>query len=102
MMRALPYSAKWALTGGCECPKPSRVCMMWRWIVLTLLHIDAAISCSDWLATCNSSLYVVNLSLIASNTKGHSAYTLSLFTSEYRVTDVLRNSRHAYSSQDGS
>ncbi|GAA5993152.1 hypothetical protein JCM10908_001314 [Rhodotorula pacifica] len=46
MMRALPYHAKWALTGG------------------------------YWLATCNSSLYVVNLSLIASNTKGHTRKTM--------------------------
>ncbi|GAA5903191.1 hypothetical protein JCM6882_006989 [Rhodosporidiobolus microsporus] len=41
MMRGLPYSHKWALTGG------------------------------YWLATCNSSVYVVNMSLIASNFKGH-------------------------------
>lgn len=74
-MRALPYSAKWALTGGCKWSQPFRVCRIWRWIGLTLLNIDAVISCLDWLATCNSSLYVVNLSLIASNTKGHSAYT---------------------------
>ncbi|KAG0655350.1 hypothetical protein C6P46_001047 [Rhodotorula mucilaginosa] len=50
MMRALPYSAKWALTGG------------------------------YWLATCNSSLYVVNLSLIASNTKGHTRKTVRIIT----------------------
>lgn len=41
MMKGLPYSNKWALVGG------------------------------YWLATCNSSVYVVNMSLIASNFKGH-------------------------------
>ncbi|GAA5913435.1 hypothetical protein JCM5296_003631 [Sporobolomyces johnsonii] len=46
MMKALPYSHKWALTGG------------------------------YWLATCNSSVYVVNMSLIASNFKGHTRKTM--------------------------
>ncbi|GAA5854891.1 hypothetical protein JCM8547_004112 [Rhodosporidiobolus lusitaniae] len=41
MMYTLPYSQKWALVGG------------------------------YWLATCNSSVYVVNMSLIASNFSGH-------------------------------
>ncbi|BGP22487.1 hypothetical protein JCM10295v2_001366 [Rhodotorula toruloides] len=46
MMRGLPYHSKWALTGG------------------------------YWLATCNSSVYVVNMSLIASNFKGHTRKTM--------------------------
>ncbi|GAA5864731.1 hypothetical protein JCM1840_002211 [Sporobolomyces johnsonii] len=46
MMKALPFSHKWALTGG------------------------------YWLATCGSSVYVVNMSLIASNFKGHTRKTM--------------------------
>ncbi|BGO89228.1 hypothetical protein NBRC10512_005939 [Rhodotorula toruloides] len=46
MMRGLPYHNKWALTGA------------------------------FWLATANSSVYVVNMSLIASNTKGHTRKTM--------------------------
>nr|XP_031859695.1 uncharacterized protein CI109_004970 [Kwoniella shandongensis]KAA5526767.1 hypothetical protein CI109_004970 [Kwoniella shandongensis] len=49
MMYALPYSNKWALTGG------------------------------YWLATCNSSVFVVNMSLIASNFKGHTRKTIVSF-----------------------
>lgn len=65
------------------------IARLWRYLILTLLNIDSAISCSDWLATCNSSLYVVNLSLIASNTKGHSAYTSFSLRLSVAVTDAL-------------
>ncbi|GAA6052475.1 hypothetical protein JCM3770_001130 [Rhodotorula araucariae] len=41
MMRTIPYSNKWALTGG------------------------------YWMATANSSVYVIDMSLLASNFKGH-------------------------------
>lgn len=50
MMKGIPYSHKWALTGG------------------------------YWLATCNSSVYVVNMSLIASNFKGHTRKSIVSIT----------------------
>ncbi|GAA5927408.1 hypothetical protein JCM10213_003462 [Rhodosporidiobolus nylandii] len=46
MMKGLPYSQKWALTGG------------------------------YWLATCNSSVYTINLACISSNVKGHTRKSL--------------------------
>ncbi|KAK8853019.1 hypothetical protein IAR55_003720 [Kwoniella newhampshirensis] len=49
MLYSLPYADKWALTGG------------------------------YWLATCNSSVFVVNMSLIASNFKGHTRKTIVSF-----------------------
>ncbi|GJN88188.1 hypothetical protein Rhopal_001153-T1 [Rhodotorula paludigena] len=47
MMRALPFSMKWALTGG------------------------------YWMATCNSSTYIVNMSVISSNFKGHTRKSMT-------------------------
>ncbi|ORX38210.1 pantothenate transporter [Kockovaella imperatae] len=61
MLQTLPYERKWALTGG------------------------------YWLATCNSSVFVINMSLISSNIKGHTRKSLcsSVYFIGYAVGCVV-------------